>query len=303
MKELHVPDPFDTAEDLIQHSKKKIGTQIKEFVGEAGKKFALTITFIVVLLFSGQAVPSEQAIMVYTVILMIVFGILLYIVWWLGEKKNQQLFTDIIGIAKNQKKIGDNLSEEIVKLELRLVGRIKILEQYTPYAIFEFDTTTQRIIHVNEQFESITGWSKKEANEEIDKIPEDQRPLALVKMFIQEEQQLYVQELIRARLSGEDLPKQHILWYRRKNGEVFPARLAIHVFYEGGRRIIQGFISDDTEMRDMKETIRAQKGLIDSLTNEFARVYTGKQKGMDLIEELKKQTKKSTRGIRQDVRL
>lgn len=256
------------------------------FTSEMGKRSALILFIATMFLLGGSVVPPELVMQFYVVMIFFVNGLIVY---FLLRRNNRAVDKELDKKQAQIDKLIDNLDEVEKKSEssvMRLVGRIKALEKYNPNAVFEMDLASGQIFHVNELFNKITGYTKEEINQILRQMPEEFKPMALVKIFVQEEHWADVQQMFYDRFAGEDIPTDQLLYNRRKNGISYPARIQVRVAYEQGRRIMQGSISDETDMVDMRTSIEMRDMYIEQLLDTFTSSYNRYQKTEALIEEI-----------------
>lgn len=243
----------------------------------------------------------------FIIIFLIFFGLLLYIVWWWRgkykeellndiEQDKSQLQMDIQGLAKNQHDMGEYFTSELMKSERRLQGRIYGLELHSPYAIFEQDLKTGLILHANEQFTKMLGWTIDELNAVIGLVKDGDWLDKLIIFLIHPRSHTTLRENFQTLELKQNIEYQEV-WIKTKQNIFFHAVIRLHFLELNGEQIIQGFISDETNMKNLLDNIKIQNRLIEN----FVRVFSEKAKDNEQGEELYQLLRKIKEQIRYDL--
>lgn len=259
---------------------------VQAFTSEMGKRTAVIFFIVTFFFLGGSIIPPELVLQFYVGMIFFVNGV---IVFWLINRSNKKIKAEADEKQKQVDELTIRIDDNEKKSEssvMRLVGKIKALEKYNPNAVFEMDLSSGQIFHVNDIFRKITGYTKEEINQILNQMPDEFKPMALVKIFVQEDHWAEVQQMFNDRFAGEDIPTDQLLYNRRKNGTPYPARIQVRVTHENGRRIMQGSISDETDMVDMRSSIEMRDGYIEQLLDTFTYSYNRYQKTEALIEEI-----------------
>lgn len=271
---------------LFKKSDINVEKFVKAFTSEMGKRTAVIFFIVTFFLLGGSVIPPELVLQFYVGMIFFVNGLIVFFLINRSNKKTDK------AVDEKQSQIDeitvrmDDTEKKSESSVMKLVGRIKALERYNPNAVFEMDLASGQIFHVNELFRKITGYTKEEINQIINQMPDEFKPMALVKIFVQEDHWADVQQMFNDRFAGEDIPTDQLLYNRRKNGTPYPARIQVRVVYEDGHRIMQGSISDETDMVDMRNSIEMRDGYIEQLLDTFTSAYNRYQKTEALIEEI-----------------
>ncbi len=256
-----------------------LNSQLQGFNKEIGKKLGYIIGIVTLFLIGGQYIPEPVIIQFYIIGTMFVNGIIaLWVVQWV-----------VTTVKASDKKKEDEVSwlkSDFEQVKKTMGGRISILENFNPYAVWEMDLATGLLIHVNANFQLITGYSREEVNNVITKTPEDLRPTAFTQMFVQEEHWGIVEQLIRDRLAGEQVRGEHHFNYRRKDGSSYPAKIDIHVVNNNGYTVLHGLIEDRTREVTLEGQLAGHEAQLGYVVAEFTKRMTERELNEKFIKML-----------------
>lgn len=276
---------------IIQKSELSLKEQIARFVSETGKHLAIGIIFILTFLITGQIIPQSLYLTTGIVIFVIIPALIIYIISYFYHKNRQEMRNDFLALAQSHKKLGDEFTNSIMEIEQKLIGRIKALETYNPYGILELDSQGN-ILRTNPHFEYLFGWNENTLNTELHKFPPEQRVERLAFLIAESSDQPRLQAEFLSRINGDVENKEYRdLYFKSKTGVHFPGSLQIAIISdERDKRgyITQYFVSDDTNVKAMIETIQGQNDTINRLIGVFAHLQSEKAYTDDLIYELEK---------------
>lgn len=271
-------------------------TQMQGWNKEIGKKFGYIVGIITLFLIGGQYIPEPVIVQFYIIGTILVNGIVVaWLFKWIVrkfDKIEKKKDKEVAELKEEKDEEVTQLRYDFEQVKKTMGGRISILEQINPYAVWEMDLATGLLIHVNSNFQLITGYSKEEVNDIITKTPEDFRPTAFVQMFVQEEHWQVVEQLIRDRLSGEQVKRKHHFNYRRKNGESYPAKIAIHMVNNNGYTVLHGVIEDRTREVTLEGQIAGHEAQLGYVVTEFTKRMTERElneKFIKMLEEIKEE--------------
>ena len=273
-------------DSLIQKSEISLKDQIKRFVNETGKHLAIGIITIATFVITGQIIPSSLYITTFVIVPIIIMGLIVYIISYFYHKNKLEMKNDFLALAQSHKRLGDEFTSSIMAIEQKLIVRIKALETYSPYAIMELDSKGS-ILRTNSHFEFLFGWNENTLNSELRKFPPDQRPERLALLLAENSDQGRLKYEFLSRFSGDIENKEYKdLYFKNKTGSNFPGSLQIAIIHDERGYITQYFISDDTNIKAMMETIQGQNDTINRLIGVFAHMQSEKSYTDDLILEL-----------------
>lgn len=272
---------------LMTKSKTSLKDQIKLFINATGKHLAIGLISIITFIITGQIIPSSLYVTTFVIIPIIITALIVYLISYFYHKNREEMRSDFIALAQAHKRLGDEFTTSIMEIEQKLIGRIKALETYNPYAIMELDCQTGNILRTNPHFEYIFGWNENTLNQELAKFSSDQRAERLAFILSESSDQERLTNEFYARLSGDTENKEYKdLYLKHKSGTHFPGSLQIAIIHDERGYITQYFISDDTNMKAMLETIQGQNDTINRLIGVFAHMQSEKAYTDDLIHEL-----------------
>ena len=273
-------------DSLIQKSEISLKDQIKRFVNETGKHLAIGIITIATFVITGQIIPSSLYITTFVIVPIIIMGLIVYIISYFYHKNKLEMKNDFLALAQSHKRLGDEFTSSIMAIEQKLIGRIKALETYSPYAIMELDSKGS-ILRTNSHFEFLFGWNENTLNSELRKFPPDQRAERLALLLAENSDQGRLKIEFLSRFNGDIENKEYKdLYLKNKTGSNFPGSLQIAIIHDERGYITQYFISDDTNIKAMMETIQGQNDTINRLIGVFAHMQSEKSYTDDLILEL-----------------
>lgn len=273
-------------DSLIQKSEISLKDQIKRFVNETGKHLAIGIITIATFIITGQIIPSSLYITTFVFVPIIIMSLIIYIISYFYHKNKLEMKNDFLALAQSHKRLGDEFTSSIMAIEQKLIGRIKALETYSPYAIMELDSKGT-ILRTNAHFEFLFGWNENTLNTELRKFPPDQRAEKLSLILAENSDQGRLKIEFLSRISGDIENKEYKdVYFKNRAGINFPGSLQIAIIHDERGYITQYFISDDTNIKAMMETIQGQNDTINRLIGAFAHMQSEKSYTDDLILEL-----------------
>ena len=274
--------------DSIMHKTEvSFKDQIKLFINATGKHLAIGLISIITFIITGQIIPSSLYLTTFVIIPIIVTALIVYLISYFYHKNREEMRSDFLALAQAHKRLGDDFTTSIMEIEQKLIGRIKALETYNPYAIMELDCQTGNILRTNPHFEYIFGWNENTLNQELVKYPFDQRAERLAFILSESSDQDRLKNEFYSRFQGDTENKEYKdLYLKNKSGIHFPGSLQIAIIHDERGYITQYFISDDTNMKAMLETIQGQNDTINRLIGVFAHMQSEKTYTDDLINEL-----------------
>lgn len=273
-------------ENLIKKSELSFREQLKRFINETGKHLALGIIFIITFIVTGQIIPQSLYITTFIIVPIIITALVIYIIVYFYNKYKEEMRGDFLALAQSHKRLGDEFTNSIMQIEQKLIGRIKALEAYSPYAIMELDGKGN-ILRTNPHFEYLFGWNENTLNAELSKFSPDQRSERLSYLLAEPSDQQRLQIEFFSRLKGDIENKEYKdLYFKQKSGNHFPGSVHIAIIHDERGYITQYFISDDTNIKAMMETINGQNDTINRLIGVFAHLQSEKAYTDDLIIEL-----------------
>ena len=272
---------------LMQKTETSFKDQIKLFINSTGKHFAIALISIITFLITGQIIPSSLYITTFVIIPIIITALIIYLISYFFHKNKEEMRSGFLALAQAHKRLGDEFTNSIMQIEQKLIGRIKALETYNPYAIMELENNSGIILRTNPHFEFIFGWNENTLNHELQKFPVDQRAERLAYLLAETSDQERLKNEFYSRIKGEIENKEYKnLYLKNKSGSHFPGSLQIAMIHDERGYITQYFISDDTNIKAMLETIQGQNDTINRLIGVFAHMQTEKAYTDDLIHEL-----------------
>jgi PAS domain S-box-containing protein len=255
--------------------------QVQGFNRKLGEKFAIITTFVLTIVVGGAYIPAEIVLQFYMIGIIFINGIVIFwlITWFLrmfkGLEDRKQDQIDDLKKEKDEEVAELKYDFEVVKKTMG--GRITVLEQVVPYAVWEMDLTTGLLLHVNENFYEITGYTKGEINDIITRTPQDLRPMVLTQLFVSEKDRLKVEELVRARFAGEIKKGDHKFEYVRKSGEKYPAKVDVHMVDNNGLTVVHGIINDYSHQQKMEDSNKGYEVMLQHIVKEFTRKVTQRE--------------------------
>lgn len=275
-------------ESIMQKTEVSVKDQLKQFIHATGKHVALAVITIITFLITGQIIPSSLYLITFVIIPIIITAVIIYLISYFYHKNQEEMRSDFMALAKAHKRLGDEFSSSILEIEQKLSGRIKALETYNPYAIMELDCKTGIILRTNSHFEFLFGWNENTLNQELLKYPIDQRSQRLAFLLSEKTDQEKLEKEFQSRIKGDIENKEYKdLYLKSKDDIFFPGSLQIAIIQDSkGEYITQYFISDDTNIKAMIETIQGQNDTINRLIGVFAHMQSEKAYTDELIKEL-----------------
>ena len=271
---------------IMQKTEVSFKDQIRLFINATGKHLAIGLISIATFLITGQIIPSSLYVTTFVIIPIIITAIIVYLVSYFYHKNREEMRSDFLALAQAHKRLGDEFTTSIMEIEQKLIGRIKALETYNPYAIMEINTQGT-ILRTNAHFEYIFGWNENTLNNELHKYTPEQRSERLAIILAEQNDQNRLQSEFNSRFQGDIENKEYIdLYFKHKSGTHFPGSLQIAIINDERGYITQYFISDDTNVKAMLETIQGQNDTINRLIGAFAHMQSEKAYTDDLIQEL-----------------
>lgn len=277
---------------LYFKSKMTVKQQITQFVSETGRKFATVLSLIAFLVFTGATVFAELWLIAYTLAMFMIFGLVLYGLWWVagGKLADLEFVKDVM--AEVQINVIETYEErEQIKKE-QSKQRIANLEENANFAVWEADLKTGLLTHTNSKFEKLFAWNKEQINEIISNIELEHRPDIFVDLFIPPDHKEYVLKAVKQRLlEGSTKPLTHRIKMKDKFDNRFKATLIINILphtEEEDNHIIQAFVIDEDEAEECMDTIRTQNALLARLLEYFTGVSSDRSLTQELIDEFKR---------------
>ncbi len=273
-------------DSLMHKTEVSFKDQIKLFINSTGKHLAIALISIITFLITGQIIPSSLYVTTFVIIPIIITALIVYLISYFYHKNKEEMRSDFLALAQAHKRLGDEFTTSIMEIEQKLIGRIKALETYNPYAIMELDQHGT-ILRTNPHFEFIFGWNENTLNQDLQKFPTDQRAERLAFLLSESSDQERLKNEFYSRIKGDIENKEYKdLYLKHKSGSHFPGSLQIAIIHDERGYITQYFISDDTNMKAMLETIQGQNDTINRLIGVFAHMQSEKAYTDDLIQEL-----------------
>lgn len=275
-------------DNLMQKTEVSVKDQVKQFIHATGKHVGLAVISIITFLITGQIIPSSLYLITFVIIPIIITAVIIYLISYFYHKNQVEMRSDFMALAKAHKRLGDEFSSSIIAIEQKLSGRIKALETYNPYAIMELDNKSGIILRTNPHFEFLFGWNENTLNQELLKYSIDQRSQRLAFLLSEKNDQEKLQKEFLSRINGDIENKEYKdLYLKSKEGIYFPGSLQIAIIQDSQKGYItQYFISDDTNIKAMIETIQGQNDTINRLIGVFAHMQSEKAYTDEFIKEL-----------------
>lgn len=272
---------------LMQKTELSFKEQVKQFINATGKHLGLAIISIISFLITGQIIPQSLYIVTFVIIPIIITAVIIYLISYFNHKNKEEMRSDFMALAQAHKRLGDEFTSSMMAIEQKLIGRIKALETYNPYAIMELESKNCTILRTNPHFQYLFGWNENSLNEELLKFPLDQRAQRLAYLIVEKSDQERLQKEFFSRIKGDIENKEYKdLYLKSKNGTYFPSTVQIAIVQDEKGYIIQYFISDDTNIRAMLETIHGQNDTINRLIGVFTHLQSERAYTDELIQEL-----------------
>jgi PAS domain S-box-containing protein len=261
--------------------------QVQSFNKEWGKKFGIITSVLFTIVVGGSYVPESIVIQFYMFGTILVIGIVLgwEIKWIIRKFKSIE--------AKKDKEVTE-LKADFEQVKKTMGGRITVLEQIVPYAVWEIDLTTGQIIHVNQNFYDITGWTKDEVNDIIIRTPQDLRSMTLSRLFVSEKDWVNVDEVLRARFAGEQKKSNHRFEFKHKDGTIYPAKIDAHVVNNNGYTVLHGTIEDYSHQQKMEDVNKNYETMLEAIVKEFTKKVTQRDLAdffFDYMDDMAKELK------------
>ncbi|MEE9215667.1 MAG: PAS domain S-box protein [Thermodesulfobacteriota bacterium] len=172
-------------------------------------------------------------------------------------------------------------------LEAKLTGTVTSLETITTYGIYYMDGTTGLLKKVNSQFEAMLGWDVESWNKFISAIPIEHRPRRMVEtLFDVDSQERVIDNLLRRFEGSTHEVEYHEIGMLTKDGKGIDVTIHVRPVNENGRPLIQGFIADNTNYKDMLQTIRELNDVVNVMVTDFSRHHNEVDSINELVELL-----------------
>lgn len=284
-------DPKDLNKIYFK-SKMTAQQQLAQFISETGRKLSVIISSIAFLAFTGVTIFGQLWWIAYTLIMLIVFGSVTYIIVWIFAKQINELKSDRDVMAQHQMKVAEIFNDDNHRFNLQNTQRIKNLEESANFAVWEADLETGIILHTNSKFEKLFGWTKDQINEIIKNVDMEYKPQVFADLFIPEDHKQFVLEAIEDRLLNKvTKPLIHRIKLKDKFDNRFKATLIINILphtTDDENKVIQGFVVDTEAENECLNTIRTQNTLLTKMIEYFTNVSSDADLTQDLINEFKK---------------
>ncbi|MFQ5531112.1 MAG: hypothetical protein ACE5ES_00695, partial [Candidatus Nanoarchaeia archaeon] len=200
-------------EKIIDDSEEQLRTQVKNFFQESGKYLAVAVFGIFSLLATGNELLAKDIVPIIYGIPFAFASILIYFILWKNRQKEKRRVEGLKSIAITLNKLQDQIEFND--------RRIKVFQENTNEAIYEFSCKKNQFIFCNGKFLNFFGIrSMDDLNTIITNkdsvdvlVHEDFAPM--VKNRLEEDREEYVFKNI---------------WLKRQNGDSFPADIKIIKF-------------------------------------------------------------------------
>lgn len=261
-----------------------ITKHVKAFFREStGRFFAMAVIGIVSLFFAGGIAPD---LLLLNLILAMIstFAFTVFVLLTLYNRSSNKLQIQI-----------DVLSDKYGIMEETLTGKISLLEHYTPYAIAEIVLPDLVFVHSNTNWLSVTGWKITELNKILLDVKIEQRTELLVTLLYEKDSQEIIKNILYGRISGDTTAKRvKNISLRHKNGEEKPITLQTHLIKkEGSRSLYQLFISDESIIKDLIDSIELQNNTFKGMLAKFSHIHNEKDEANKFLQEMQKVTKEA----------
>lgn len=277
----------ESLDQIFQRSEVQFRDQAKRFITESGKHLAIAIGTIITFLITGQVIPDSLYVTTFVFAPLMIVGVIIYSIWWFSSKEKEELRQDLMQLARSHKKLGDEFASSITLMEQKLVGRIKTLEAYTPYGIVDIDLSTGLLVQCNRQFEFLVGWNVNTLNQHLTIVPPELRPAKLAQLLAHPEDAEDLLQEFQQRFMGDLEPKKvKDIYLLNRDGRFFPATLTGITLDEPKGFVAQYYLSDDTDVRAMMETIQGQNDTINRILELYTQSQTEKEHADLLIKKL-----------------
>lgn len=267
-----------------------ISKHVRAFFREStGRFFAMAAIGIFSLIVTGSIAPHLLSLII-GLAMFSTFSLTLSVFFKLNNKDKNRMSTRI-----------ETLEEKYENMEETLTGKISLLEHYTPYAIAEFVLPDSVFVHSNTNWLSVTGWKISELNEILLDAPIEKRSELVSTLLYSDETQDIVKNILYARISGDTTPKRiSNAMLKHKSGKSKPITIQTHLLKkERQRSLYQLFITDESVIKDLIESIEIQNTTFKGMLSRFSHVHDEKGEMNNYIQQMQEITQTALKNVEQ----
>ena len=274
--------------------------QSNNFRKEAGKKLAIASAFIIVTVITSGIIPLEYKLDFIAGMLLVAISGTSYFSYRAGSRDSKIVIERLENTTQELHHTTDRLEEieyKTEQIELSLFGKISALEENLNQIFFEINLETNQIEGSNPDFRQKLGWEVDEVNERIRQMESVTWVNWVSNTLIDpNDRSEFVYNM--KNLTTLKSTTKYKSFITKKNGIEFPGWFTAYFNYQPEIQYIYCFITDETDLIGMRQTIDSLNALTKNLITALQIRTNESEETKKIITRLQKAVNNERRNVK-----